>query len=330
MKIKLILFTLMFLALYAGAIWSLDRIEFGGESMLEAITFDKQKPGFHLGQSLKRYREIKNFQNIDILFAGSSHAYRGFDPRIFKKAGYTSFNLGSTAQTALNSYFLIKRFYDQLNPKLVIYEIYFGALVSEDGLESYYDLLNNTEFSYEIIEMALATRNPHSLNAMMSTYLDRLATPFDKLVQQPFPGEKYIRGGYCETELTPKNIEFEYYGNVSIPSVQLEYLTRIINYVHKKGAEIIFVTHPLPKELRATVHNYQAIQTQLRSLAEDHDVLFYDFNDFMELETYKYFKDDDHLNATGVTLFNHALLNLLRKNKVFSKFTTGTNKQLDS
>ena len=39
--------------------------------------------------------------NIDVLVLGSSHAYRGFDPRIFKKAGIKLFNFGSSGQTLL-------------------------------------------------------------------------------------------------------------------------------------------------------------------------------------------------------------------------------------
>jgi hypothetical protein len=35
-----------------------------------------------------RLSEIKNYKDIDILFLGSSHTYRGFDTRIFLDSGY--------------------------------------------------------------------------------------------------------------------------------------------------------------------------------------------------------------------------------------------------
>ena len=37
------------------------------------------------GHSFLRFKEAKEKRNIDILFLGSSHAYHGFDTRIFEK-----------------------------------------------------------------------------------------------------------------------------------------------------------------------------------------------------------------------------------------------------
>lgn len=53
------------------------------------------------GHLFSRVRDAEKMKNPDILFLGSSHAYRGFDTRIFSKHGITSFNLGSSAQTPI-------------------------------------------------------------------------------------------------------------------------------------------------------------------------------------------------------------------------------------
>ena len=42
---------------------------------------------YRLSSSYIRFQEVKEYKNIDILFAGSSHSFRGFDPRIFKQSG---------------------------------------------------------------------------------------------------------------------------------------------------------------------------------------------------------------------------------------------------
>ena len=55
------------------------------------------KKGFN-GHLYSRINEIDKYDEVDILFLGSSHAYRGFDTRIFKAEGYSSFNLGSSAR----------------------------------------------------------------------------------------------------------------------------------------------------------------------------------------------------------------------------------------
>ena len=317
MKLKVLIFTITLIVLYLGSIWTLDKIRIGGESVLGKLTLDDREPGTHLGQSLLRFRDIEDFRDIDILFSGSSHCYRGFDPRIFQKRLLTVFNLGSTSQTALNAYYLLKRYFDQLNPRLVIYEVYFGALVSEDGLESYYDLLNNTPFSFEILEMALAARNPNTFNAMTSTYLDRVFKPLEEVKQKPFKKESYIYGGYCERKDSPKSIKFKKFGDVKIADIQIEYLQKIINYVQERGSEIMLVMHPLPKELLANVSNYREVSGQFNTLAETNNIMYFDFNEFMELETYRHFKDDNHLNAAGVKIFNEALIDTLYQRKYF-------------
>ena len=46
-----------------------------------------------------RLAEVQDHAPVDILFLGSSLAYRGFDTRIWKERGYTAFNLGSSAQS---------------------------------------------------------------------------------------------------------------------------------------------------------------------------------------------------------------------------------------
>lgn len=48
-----------------------------------------------------RLKEAKTKGKVDILFLGSSHAYRGFDVRLFEQAGYSCFNLGSSFSVTL-------------------------------------------------------------------------------------------------------------------------------------------------------------------------------------------------------------------------------------
>ena len=99
------------------------------------------------GHSLNRFDEVKNKENVDILFLGSSHTYRGFDNRIFNNAsanGFTSFNLGSSAQTPIQTEVLLNRYLNQLNPKIAIYEVY-PITFTLDGIESAMDLISNDQ-----------------------------------------------------------------------------------------------------------------------------------------------------------------------------------------
>ncbi len=50
----------------------------------------KFKPNinYKINHNYLRLKEVKNTSDVDLLFLGSSHAYRGFDTRLFKEAGY--------------------------------------------------------------------------------------------------------------------------------------------------------------------------------------------------------------------------------------------------
>src|SRR5689334_14184152 len=61
------------------------------------------------GHLFTRVKEIDSVKKVDILFLGSSHSYRGFDPRIFKQYGLTSFNLGSSSQTPIQAKILLEK-----------------------------------------------------------------------------------------------------------------------------------------------------------------------------------------------------------------------------
>lgn len=53
----------------------------------------------NLSFSSLMFNDLRKLNNCDILFLGSSHCYRGFDPRVFKNIGYNIFNLGTSSQT---------------------------------------------------------------------------------------------------------------------------------------------------------------------------------------------------------------------------------------
>ena len=77
-------------------------------------------------KSIIQYKleDLKDEQDLDILFIGSSHCYRGFDTRIFKEEGLETFNLGSSSQTPKETNLILNKYLPQLRPKLIIYEVF--------------------------------------------------------------------------------------------------------------------------------------------------------------------------------------------------------------
>ena len=124
--------------------------------------------------------------NIDVLVLGSSHAYRGFDPRIFKKAGIKLFNFGSSGQTPLQSEFLLKRYTEQFNPKLVIIEVYPIALETT-GLGPFIDLISNFKVTNSMYSNAIKINHIEAWNSLI------LAQMYDLLTARPDVQQSFKR-----------------------------------------------------------------------------------------------------------------------------------------
>ena len=143
-----LLFICLLSFLYAGCVF------LSGLIFPSSTTRNLKYPLGSYGHLNSRVKDIKNHSDVDVLFLGSSHAYRGFDPRIFKKHGITSFNLGSSSQTPIQTEILLNRYLNSLNPKLVVYEVYPGFL-RNDGVESALDLIANDKIDFLTIKMSL-------------------------------------------------------------------------------------------------------------------------------------------------------------------------------
>ncbi len=276
-----------------------------------------------VGYHLKRTREIEDYREVDILFLGSSHAYRSFDPRIFTQLGLTTFNLGSSAQTPLNSYFLLRRYFKQLKPKLIVYELFFWAL-SIDGVESFYDITVNSDFSWDLFHMALATRKVNSLHFLVGTLLNRIKAPLTQKIQKKFKFCNYVPGGYVESIYTInpqkiKEIKRRPTKPIVLKNIQLKYLQKIIDFSKSKKIKIALVSSPMTKEFLDTIGNFKEIVSIYKKIAKENNIRFIDFNhkDYAGLVTFKDFLDHNHLNYIGVKKFSKVFLDWL-----FEEFPT--------
>ena len=264
-------------------------------------------PSGGYGHTQTRLNEVKTINTIDILFLGSSHTYRGFDPRIFKAHGFTSFNLGSSAQTPVQTEILLKRYLDKLNPKLIIYEIDPWALIS-DGIESSLDLISNDQNDLYSYNMAIKLNNIKTYHALLyGTTRDIIQ--LNNQFLEPFKKGKdtYISGGFVEKEI-------KYYEPVIIPKSeitvskkQVEIFKNVINEIKKRKINLQLVYAPISKSLYSSYTNMNYFDSLISSQAQ-----YTNFNKILNLKDSIHFYDDLHLNQNGVTLFNEKLINIIK------------------
>lgn len=260
------------------------------------------------GHLFSRVNEIPNFKNPDILFLGSSHAYRGFDPRVFQESGIASFNLGSSSQTPINTKVLLHQYLDEINPKMVIYEVYIETL-SADGVESSLDLLSNNKIDKNAINMALEINQLSTYNTLIYGYFRQLLG-LNKNFQEPKKQKEdtYISGGFVETEFRKNPLNDEKKGKWNINSKQIKTLKENIHFIQERNIPVILVQAPITKKLYDSKTNNREVDSLLSTLGT-----YKNFYGKISLNDTLDYYDSNHLNQQGVVKFNQKLIEYLNQ-----------------
>lgn len=255
-----------------------------------------------------RLVEADKYGPVDVLALGSSHTYRGFDPRIFKRYGISLFNLGSSSQSPVQTEYLLKKYLDKFHPKVVIYDVYYTTLEC-DGVESGLDVFSNTQkFDMGLLSMALKLNTIPSYNTFIYSYLKTLkGAKVDTAKIKNL--DTYIPGGFVERTLKAD----EYNGQRIAPvhlemnDMQLKSLNNIIRILKEKNIKLILVQTPFTPDKFASVTNRDSLDHYLSSLK---DATYYNFND-TNIYKSNYFFDFTHLNNKGVEMYDSILINKL-------------------
>jgi len=297
--------------IYLGSLYGTAHVDLQGFSLLARLTGHDLVPGGRF-QSLRRFREADEVGRVDVVFLGSSHAYRGFDTRRFSIDGQTAFNLGSTNQTPLNARYLAERYLPEMRPRLLVVELYPHNL-THDGLESTRDLLVNTTFHPSQLRMAVAT---HQLDALHFSIAKSLGwtQELGGVEQRAIEGETYVPGGYCATQRSRLRLRGRGASlGVTLSERQRAHLIELTGLAKDCGATVVWVTHPLPEDHLRLVDGLAELRRSLHEAAGEAGAVYWDYNERLTLDPLADFMDFHHLNQRGVEQFNEALLGDLRR-----------------
>jgi hypothetical protein len=260
------------------------------------------------GHTYSRLNEVKNIKNVDILFIGSSHTYRGFDSRIFINAGYKTFNLGSSAQTPLETQVLLNRYLKQINPKLVVFEVFQETFI-KDGVESSLDILANDRNDFNSVKMALKINNKLTYNSLIYSFYRQYT--HRNTCNEPKENEedKYVDGGFVEKRLTYYHDTMNYIPHSLVwNKKQFKVFEEVLTSLQRKNIKVILVQLPITSTLYNSYSNNDDFDNRMNQFGE-----YYNYNQLMHLNDSLDFFDDDHMNQNGVISMNTEFLKILDK-----------------
>ncbi|MFD3003475.1 hypothetical protein ACFS7Z_24165 [Pontibacter toksunensis] len=266
------------------------------------------------GHTLVKLQEAKQVQGVDMLFIGSSHVYRGFDPRIFNQHNIRTFNLGTPSQTPFVSYYLLKEHLPAINPRYVVMDLYWNVL-SMPATEAGADVISNSEIRGTLLDMVWESRDIVLLNSFLISYINQMISPLDTSAQKEILSDEYIGAGYVASKMDRNlmsDIELAHQPKYRFTpnKLQVNHLKKIINLCKKHNVELIFVVTPVTKEYFNSVQNYQEFTDLAGGIASDYSIPLIDYNteEGLILDSQSDFYDKDHLSQAGVEKFNAAFI----------------------
>jgi poly-D-alanine transfer protein DltD len=272
------------------------------QSLLPNVKY--HKGGY--GHMLTRLNEADSVSETDVLVVGSSHAYRGLDPRIFQSNNIKLFNLGSSAQTPLQSELLLNNYLDKIKTDVVLFVVS-PMLFENKGVESSLDVIANSDLSMELATLVFKMKEWSVFNTFLYSFGAQLKQPRLILKEEIVKGDDtYISGGFVEKKL--KHIEtqqvFKNRKSFFLES-QKESFEKSLTKIHSKKIKVILIQPPVVKELYESIENNEEIDFYFSNFP---GVEYYNMNKLLNLESKSHFYDSHHLNQEGVKLFNEFLI----------------------
>ncbi|MCR5089632.1 MAG: hypothetical protein K6C08_08980 [Oscillospiraceae bacterium] len=298
--------------------------------------------------------EFYNQDNIDVLFIGASHCYRGYDTDVTDQLfNCNTFNLGSSSQTMDTSYFLIREAVDRYDISHIYLDISYNIaclpIGEGESLQSVYIITDYTHPSLRKLNYLLDRSETDDLsNSFLiarRNWENLFNLPYISDVIKIKTGDAYKDYSYVirsNEEYAGKGFVASYselkadgfYDSVSNETFDLyaiddqwsESLINIIQFCKENDVALTLVSAPVSSYRLMCYEEYDdfiALVNRIISESEA-DVEYYNFNllrrEFWP-DTVTSFKDLSHLNAEGArqysTLFSEFFLGKYTADELF-------------
>ena len=282
--------------IYAGVIFIFSNVQLIDRRMSSFFIPNMQRNG---GQEMQMLRDLTSNQTkYDAIVLGSSHAYRGYDPRIFEEAGTTLFNAGTSAQNAKGSFVLYNE-YLRNRTDFFILDIY-DPVFELEGTESNMRLIQNVPTNTAAFALVKQEVKMYTLNALAV----RLAS---LNVKDEAPNADYIKNGFCEKKGILYAVEPLSDSVFDANEEMFLAFESMIKQMQSDGKRIVLCSHPLPQS--PGLRNYhEKFLSRFTPLIECLGVPYIDLTYYTEGFGVNEFADLSHLNQQGVELYNSLLL----------------------
>lgn len=285
--------------------------------------------------------------NIDVVFLGSSHVYRCYDPKIADDIlGCKTFNAGSSSQGMNTSYYLLKEINKYHELKTVYLDTYCGmANLSENDasvytISDYMQLdTNKVNLLYsngglETVFDGLATFRRNSVNLNIVKNLQSRNLAVNDYSTVTYDNEEYRGEGFvysfevadAENDATYSNYAGakDFSADQPVSNLYYKSLINIIKYCADNNIELVLVNQPMPKRTTDYIKCYGNFVQYIKGIATQYNIEYWNFDLYkydMGLPM-KYYKDGGHLNGEGAEIYTRffcSFINDVKNGKIVAE-----------
>ena len=295
------------------------------------ISNNLRKSNLYAAKEYSTWNDIVDEKiNSDILIYGSSRAWVHVDPTMIGEKLHTqAYNLGMDGQT-----FLLQNLRHNLilkknkKPKLIIYSVDIFTLQKAKDLYNYSQFFPYMLWNQEMEEVVTQYDNVSSLDFKIP--LVRYYGQFSpisqsvKLFLNPKKNNPIERVRGYQGQDIPWDFTFdkakkqmETYKIVK-DSNTIHQFEKFIKECKQQEIKLIFVYTPEYIEGQKFVENRKEVIDVYYKLSKKYNVPFYDYSSDSLSYDKKYFYNAGHMNKTGSELFTHKLVDVIKKDKLFT------------
>lgn len=289
------------LVLYLLLFFALTHVRVGVNPLIYRTNDYYQSEG---GVSYRKFKDWSDGEWYDLVVIGSSHAYRGYDPRIFEERGYRMFNMGSSAQTPLSTYAVLKKYVPKERAPLVVIDVFENSF-DHAGTESVSDLIRNMDDDGAALGLAASFRDLRGLNMFTLRMMGKgFAAPW---TDPSYSG----RGAAISPDSTSADVRYPKYRPFKLNERQLDRFLACLDLCAERGQRVVLCSHFYPVQGERARHaEFKAMMDSVLAGRPERP-LWIDFADAPGLDDHDHYCDHNHLNAAGARIFTDRLVDSL-------------------
>lgn len=282
----------------------------------------------NIDQNVLRFGIQKDFDNLDILFAGSSYTYSGVNPIIFDSVGIKSFNTGTATAGPYFTELIIDNYINgaKVKPKSVFYTISPNTFLGNmDNFTDYpiHRYLNPPVSNFStVVEYSLYTKYFELLSNSFRKGLKNIFKAKETEIQNEaslslIQNKGFIASKELSTSLKEKS-EAKFYAKLiesEFDKGKAEYLLSYVRKLKSQGIEVVFFE--IPTNALSQFLNNQCLldYKEFLRLAKKEFLVLENTHDVERLN----FRNIDHLNSSGASIVSKNLVSKIFDNDKLRK-----------